>query len=87
MAIGVIQMYVDGRLHKLMRSLYGNTAGTSLLMFFEEWRNYGREYVMQNYNPRTYYYYLDRLVDMGLAVKESYGVHKLISDWEFPPGS
>jgi hypothetical protein len=74
-------MYVDGELHKLMRSRYGLSAGTALFMFFEEWRNYGHDYVVQTYNQRTFYYYLDRLVEMGLAEKR-YGFHGLLPPWD-----
>jgi hypothetical protein len=84
MAVEVIQMYVDGNIAKLLRAKYGNSAGSCLFLFFEEWRNYGPEYIMQNYPPRTYYYYINRLIDVGLAVKERYGTYNIAPGYEYP---
>lgn len=84
MAIGAIQMYVDGNIAKLLRNTYGNSAGTCLFMFFEEWRNYGSEYIVANYPQRTYFYYIDRLIDVGLAVKERHGTYRIAPGYEYP---
>jgi len=77
-------MYVDANIAKKLRDMYGYTIGSSVFLFFEEWRNLGQQYVRQNYPERTYYNYIDRLMAVGLAVKERYGVYKLSPGWDKP---
>ncbi len=84
MNIGVIQMYVDGNIAKLLRDKYGQSTGSNIFLFFEEWRNYGIQYVRQSYPERTFYTYTDKLIGVGLAEKVRYGVYRLKPGWDKP---
>ena len=84
MAVGVIQMYVDGNIAKFLRLKYGQDAGTNIFYFFEEWRNYGIQYIRKTYPERTLYTYIDKLIEVGLAEKVRYGVYRLTPGWDKP---
>lgn len=84
MAVGVLKVYVDGNIANVLRAKYGTNLGTCLFLFFEEWRNYGQEYVMQLYPQRTYYKYLGILIEEGFVTRERYNVYRIASRYENP---
>ena len=84
MMAGFLKMYVDWNISELLRAKYGNNMGISVFMFFEQWRNFGEDYVRQAYPERTYYKYIDLLIDVGLVVRERYGTYKIVPAYEHP---
>jgi len=84
MAIGVLKVYVDGNIASVLRAKYGISLGTGLFLFFEEWRNYGQDHVMQVYPQRTYYKYLGILIKEGYIIRECYNVYRIAPRYEDP---
>lgn len=76
MLAGVLKMYVDNTIIERLRDRFGIRAGTNVGLFFEEWRNYGQDWVMERYPERSVYYYIDILMREGLMVKESKGKYR-----------
>ena len=84
MAIGVLSMYIDNLLIESMRDKFGFRVGTNIGIFFEEWRNYGQDWIMERYPERTVYYYIDILIKADLMEKKSQGRYKPVSGYENP---
>lgn len=82
--MGVLLMYIDGSIADKLRKRFGSSVGLNASLFFEEWRNYGLDEVMQRYPQRTFYKYLDMLIDVGLVVREGYGSFHIASGYEDP---
>jgi len=77
-------MYIDGILLNKFRERFGNYAGKNIALFFEEWRNYGQDWIMERYPERTFYYYISKLEKAGLMVKERKGTYKPAPGYENP---
>jgi hypothetical protein len=81
---GVLLMYMDMSIADELRKMFGSTAGLNIALFFEEWRNYGQAEVYQRYPQRTFYYYLEKLLEAELIVKDGHGSYRIIDNLKEP---
>jgi hypothetical protein len=65
MAIGALQMYMDMDIANDLCRRFGSTQGMNTARFFEELRNYGWDYLTDNYPERTFYHHLRMLIQAG----------------------
>jgi len=84
MSVGALEMYIDNTLIESLRDKFGIRAGSNIGLFFEEWRNYGQDWIMERYPERTVYYYIKILEKAGLMVKERKGTYKPAPGYENP---
>ena len=73
---------IDITILKKLRCHFGDTNGSSHALFFEEFRNFGQEYVKRMYKPGTFYSLTHGLMAVGLIVKEARGLYKIVSYYE-----
>ena len=83
-ATGLISMYIDMNIADILRYRYGLTVGMNAALFFERWRNYGFDKAREDIPERTYYTYLEMLIEVGLVKKLRKGVYQIASGYENP---
>lgn len=64
--MGVKKMLIDDNIYQLFKSKYGIQVASSLIIFFEIWRQQSELMAMQSFPQRTSYYYRDMLLELGL---------------------
>lgn len=83
-ATGLISMYIDMNIADILRSRYGLMIGMNAALFFESWRNYGFDKAREDIPERTYYTYLEMLIEVGLVKKLRKGVYQIAQGYENP---
>jgi hypothetical protein len=85
-SMGITRMYMDMSIADILRSKYGLIIGMNAALFFEKWRNYGFEKARKDIPERTYYTYLEMLIEVGLVKKLRKGVYQIAPGYEDPVG-